>query len=69
MYSDCLEVNGLCWRLKVYPVSAMRSEKHQSYSKSASGFLPCSRQAGIRMRSDRLLRLDDNKSVAKCWPT
>ena len=28
--------------------------------------LPCCHQADIRMRSHRLLRLDDNKSAASC---
>ena len=32
--------------------------------KSAAGLLPCCRQVLIRMNSNRLLRLDDNKSAA-----
>ena len=50
-------------------VGELRSQKHASYSKSAAGLLSCSHQADIRMRSHRLLRLDDNKSVANCEQT
>ena len=42
------------------------NQKHASCSKSAAGLLPCCHQADIRMRSHRLLRFDDNKSVACC---
>ena len=42
----------------------VHSHKRASYSKSAAGLLPCSYQADITTRSHRLLRLDDNKSVA-----
>ena len=34
--------------------------KSVSYSKSVAGLLPCSHQADIKMRSHRLLRVDDN---------
>ena len=34
--------------------------------KSAAGLLPCSHQADMRMRSHRLLPLDDDKSAASC---
>ena len=34
--------------------------------KSVTGLLLGSHQADIRMRSHRLLRLDDNKSAASC---
>ena len=47
-------------------VGEVHSQKHASYSKSAADLLPCSHQADIRMRSHRLLRLDDNKSAASC---
>ena len=42
------------------------SKKLTSFSKSATGLLPCSHQVDIRMRSHHLLRLDDNKSTASC---
>ena len=35
-------------------------------TQSAAGLLTCSHQANMRMRSHRLLRLDDNKSAASC---
>ena len=41
-------------------------QKHAICSKSAAGLLPCCHQADIRMRSHRLLRLDDNKSATSC---
>ena len=41
-------------------------KKCASCSKSAAGLLPCCHQDDIRMRSHRLLRLDDNKSAASC---
>ena len=44
----------------------INGQKRASCIKSAAGLLPCSRQADIRMRSHRLLRLDDNKSAASC---
>ena len=44
----------------------IHSQKRASWSKSAVGLLPCSHQDDIRMRSYRLLRLDDNKSAARC---
>ena len=34
--------------------------------RSAAGLLTFGHQADIRMRSHRLLRLDDNKSAASC---
>ena len=40
--------------------------KRASCSKSAAGLLPCCHQADIRMRSHRLLRLDDDKFVVSC---
>ena len=46
--------------------NAVHTQKRVSCSKSAIGVLPCSHQADIRMRSHRLLRLDDNKSAASC---
>ena len=45
--------------------SEINSQKRTTYSKSAAGLLPGSHQADIRMRSHRLLQLDDNKSTAK----
>ena len=47
-------------------VPHLNGQKHTGSSKSAAGLLPRSHQADIRMRSDRLLRLDDNKSAASC---
>ena len=44
----------------------LHNQKHAICSKSAAGLLPCCHQADIRMRSHRLLRLDDNKSAASC---
>ena len=44
----------------------LHSQKCPSCSKSAAGLLLCCHQADIRMRSHRLLRLDDNKSAASC---
>ena len=44
----------------------LHRQKRASYSKSAAGLLPCCHQADIRMRSHRLLRLDDDKSAASC---
>ena len=41
---------------------AIHSQKGTSCSKSVAGLLPCSHQANIRMRSHRLLQLDDNNS-------
>ena len=35
-------------------------------TQSAAGLLTCSHQANMRMRSHRLLQLDDNKSAASC---
>ena len=40
--------------------------KRGSCSKSATALLLCCHQADIRMRSHRLLRLDENKSAANC---
>ena len=51
---------------KLYFYTTLPSQKLTSYSKSAADLLPCSHQADIRMRSHRLLRLDDNKSAASC---
>ena len=45
--------------------SLAQPETHKLH-KSVAGLLPCSHQADIRMRSHRLLRLDDNKSAASC---
>ena len=44
----------------------LHSKKRANCNKSAAGLLPCSHQDDIRMRSHRLLRLDDNKSAASC---
>ena len=44
--------------------ASLHSQRRASCSKSAAGLLPCCHQADIRMRSHRLLRLDDNKSTA-----
>ena len=44
----------------------LHRQKHASCSKSATGLLPYSHQADIRMSSHCLLRLDDNKSAASC---
>ena len=44
----------------------LHSQKRASCSKSIAGLLLCCHQADIRMRSHRLLRLDDNKSAASC---
>ena len=49
--------------------SEINSQKRTSYSKSVAGLLPGSHQADIRMRSHRLLPLDDNKSAASCQQT
>ena len=43
----------------------LHRQKRTSYSKSATGLLPCCHQ-NIRMRLHRLLRLDDNKSAESC---
>ena len=40
--------------------------KRTSCSKSAAGLLLSSHQGDIRMRSQRLLRLDNNKSATSC---
>ena len=40
-----------------------------SCSQSAAGLLPCIHEADIRMRSHRLLRLDDDKSATNCQET
>ena len=37
-----------------------------TFSKSATGLLPCCHQANIRMRSHHLFWLDDKKSAASC---
>ena len=50
----------------VFELQLLLSQKRASCSKSAAGLLLCSHQADIRMRSYRLLRLDDNKSAASC---
>ena len=44
----------------------VHSQKRASCITSAAGLLPCCHQADIRMRSHRLLRLDDNRSAASC---
>ena len=44
----------------------LHSQKRASCSKSVAGLLPRCHQADIRMRSHRLLRLDDDKSAASC---
>ena len=72
---DCPPITGI-WSCHItslewfscllYDFNLLHSHKRASYSKSAAGLLPCSHQADIRMRSHRLLRLDDNKSAASC---
>ena len=42
------------------------SLKRASRIKPATGFLLCCHQVDIRMRSHRLLQIDDNKSAASC---
>ena len=49
--------------------SVIHSQTRASWSKSAAGLLPCCHQADIRIRSHRLLRLDDNNSAASCQQT
>ena len=44
----------------------LHSQNRASCRKSVAGLLPCSHQDDIRMRSNPLLRLDDNKSAASC---
>ena len=44
----------------------LHSQTRASCSKSAAGLLSCCHQADIRMRSHRLLWLDDNISAASC---
>ena len=44
----------------------IHGQKRAICSKSAISLLPRCRQADMRMRSHRLLRLDDNKSAASC---
>ena len=46
--------------------NCVHSQKRASYSKSAVGLLPCCHEATFRMRSHRLLRLDDSKLTASC---
>ena len=46
--------------------SAQQDQKRSIFSKSAAGLLPCCHQADIRMRSQRLVLLDGNKSTASC---
>ena len=54
---------SLVWFFSLF----LHNEKCASCNKSAPSSLPCSHQAErIRMRSHRLLRLDDNKSAASC---
>ena len=60
--SGCVYI--ACFTLII--TSLLHSQKRASCSKSAAGLLPCCHQADIRMRSHRLLRLDDNKSAASC---
>ena len=43
---------------------SLHNEKSESCNKSAAGFAAFCQQADIRMRSHRLLKLDDNKSAA-----
>ena len=61
-----LKINksGINWLNLVF--LKVHSQKPASCSKSPAGLWPCSHQADIRMRSHRLLRLDDNKSSASC---
>ena len=40
--------------------------KTRKLQQVSASLLPCSHQADIRMRSHRLLRLDNNKSVVSC---
>ena len=40
--------------------------QHTQSNLQPACLLPCSHQADIRLRSHRLLRLDDNKSAASC---
>ena len=58
-YIYALSLNGF-----VRPCEARNAQN--AASRSVAGLLPCSHQADIKMRSHRLLRLDDNKFAASC---
>ena len=61
-------VLGCFWndQFMIFSIYGVHSQKRVSCRKSAAGLLPCCHQIDIRMRSHRLLRLDDNKSAASC---
>ena len=57
-YIYALSLNGF--------VRTVGSQTQNPASRSVAGLLPCCHQADIKMRSHRLLRLDDNKFAASC---
>ena len=58
------ESNMVAWRYELYFLVFL--PKQLETCNFLQAFLPCSHQADIRMRSHRLLQLDDNKSAASC---
>ena len=60
-------MEGMVWKLITITIQyGLHRQKRASCTKSAADLLPCCHQADLRMRSHRLLRLDDNKSAASC---
>ena len=61
-----ITVSWLLFFILSWISSLLHSQKRASCITSAAGLLPCCHEADIRMRSHRLLRLDDNRSAASC---